>query len=84
MELRLGRIEIRICDKDGLTKSERRAVDSYVSSLGYVDLNDLLQKHEYASARELAEDHYFCNTRDYFLSDGRGHRLSKIKINGQD
>jgi len=84
MELKIGPLEIRLCDTDGLTRSERRAVDSYVSSLGYIGLADFLQKNEYASARELVEDYYFSSTRDYFLGDGRNLRLGHFNNNGHE
>ena len=74
-------IRLRITDRDGLTRNERRAIESCIKSLGYEDLNDFVTKSGYNSPREMAYDHRFKNVRDFFLADGWYERLNSHNKN---
>ncbi|MEK6926657.1 MAG: hypothetical protein AABW50_05255 [Nanoarchaeota archaeon] len=77
MEFDFWRIQFRWVGLDGLTKTERRAIDTIVENLGYPNVMAMATDNGYKSPREMAYNHSFKNVRDYFLGRGWYDRLAE-------
>lgn len=67
---------------DGLSASDRRAVNRIASDLGYADLNELVVENGCSSAKDLVSDFNFTNVRDFFCGYGWHERLEPFRRNG--
>lgn len=72
--------KVRKVDEDGLTYSDRKAIDALVSSMGFRNVDELVERCDYSSVRELASDHAFTSVRDFFLGEGWYTRLKSFRV----